>query len=263
MTDVSVLGDLHGHYDQYLKLLSSHRLIDEHGNWSGGDRHLWLIGDLFDRGLLGLKCLELTMKLQQQAVRSGGRVQSLLGNHELMILCAYKFPDYLTSAGIRIMDQWLMWGGTPSDLENFTDEHADWISELPAMAKVGDRLLIHADAILYVDYGRSIDEVNRALRAVMRSSDLSPWEAALNGFSEHKTFSGLSITGGQRAQLLLKLYGGKQIIHGHTPITFATGLPADQVTEAWLYADDRCINVDGGIYLGGSGFIYRFSSGEG
>jgi hypothetical protein len=75
-------------------------LCDEQLNWTGGSNTLWLIGDFFDRGESGLECIDITMKIQSQASLVGGSVQSLLGNHEMMILCAYRFKDSMTSEGI-------------------------------------------------------------------------------------------------------------------------------------------------------------------
>jgi hypothetical protein len=37
------------------------------------------------------------------------------------------------------------------------------------------------------------------------------------------------------------------------------GGPVKKVTEPYMYANGRCMNVDGGIYLGGPGFIASLS----
>ena len=129
-----LIGDLHGHYRDYQRLLISAGLVDESLNWSGEDANLWLMGDFFDRGASGIKCIDLTMKLQQQADAKGGSVKALLGNHELMILCAYHFRDEITSMNETVFDQWLRWGGIESDFTELTPIHADWIAALPAMA---------------------------------------------------------------------------------------------------------------------------------
>jgi hypothetical protein len=254
-----VIGDLHGHVNDYRRLLQDADLADANGNWCGGDATLWLIGDFFDRGNYGLQCIDLTRSLQAQAASAGGQVNALLGNHEMMILCAYRFGDELTSAGMRVFDQWITWGGVGTDLENMTDEHAAWLSALPAMAMSGDTLLIHADAMLYVEHGRSVDSVNNTFEELLADDHLHRWENTLRAFAEHRAFSGLGITGQQRAEQVLRYYGARRLVHGHTPIPIAKGEPAEQVTEAWTYAGGRCINVDGGTYLGGPGFVHRLS----
>lgn len=254
-----VIGDIHGHFNDYTRLLKTSDICDENLEWKAGTDHLWIIGDFFDRGVSGIDCLELTMSLQEQAEQAGGMVNAILGNHELMILCAWYFGDESTSTGTKVIDQWLTWGGVRSDLERLTPAHVEWIGHLPAMCKIGDRLLMHADAMLYVNHGHTVAQVNTSFQNLMKNDDLSQWEMTLNAFSEHRAFCQLGITGTRRAKQILKLFGAKQLVHGHTPISFARGVPPEEVTEAWHYADDLCVNVDPGFYLGGPGFVYKLS----
>ncbi len=252
-----LIGDLHGHYRDYERLLVTEGLCDENLNWTGGTSKLWLMGDFFDRGASGLRCLDVTMRLQKEAAAAGGEVNSLLGNHELMILCAYRFRDATHTDGLSVYDHWLRWGGIETDFEGFTDEHAEWISHLPAMVLLDDVLMVHADAMLYVNYGMNVDSVNEGFRQLMHSDDLPKWMSALSSFSEHMAFSGLDITGSKRAEQLLSLYGGNLLVHGHTPIPYARQIDAETVTEAWSYAGGRCLNVDGGMYMGSPGFVHK------
>jgi hypothetical protein len=257
MTAISVIGDLHGYYQHYRQLLQADGLINSAAEWTGGDRQLWLIGDIFDRGSEGIECLALTMKLQAEAKQAGGLVQSLLGNHEMMLLCAYRMKRVSADLADRVKLQWLQWGGVERDLDLLTEEQADWLSALPAMQLLGDHLLIHADALVYITLGQTIEQVNKEFAKVLACQDLDDWITVLNGFSQHRAFSELDKTGIQRAKSILRCFGGMQLVHGHTPISEATSIPAAEVTEPWRYANDLCVNVDGGIYLGGPGFIYH------
>ena len=254
-----IIGDLHGHYRDYKRLLQTSGLCDENLNWIGGDSTLWLMGDFFDRGSSGIQCLDLTMSLQTCAKPHGGSVNALLGNHELMILCAYQFKDADTGRGGTVLDQWLMWGGRQADLQAFNESHATWIKQLPAMAREAHALLIHADAMLYVDHGTSVDKVNSSFSALMSSEDLDQWQRTLGAFSEHMAFSALSLTGTRRVEQLLSRYGGDLLIHGHTPIAYAQQVEPASVTGAWYYANRRCVNVDSGMYMGGPGFVYQLN----
>ena len=137
-------------------------LCDENLKWSGGTDHLWLSGDFVDRGASGIKCIELTMRLKREAQADGGEVQSLLGDHELTILCVHHCKERMTNGGDSVFDQWLRWGGIEADFEGFTEEHAAWIRTLPAMALVCEALLIHADAMMYVNYATTIEWVNNS-----------------------------------------------------------------------------------------------------
>ena len=81
---IVAVGDLHGDYDNYLATLMSAGLVDRKGKWSGGATHLVQTGDIPDRGPDTQKIIEHIGKLDKQAQRKGGRVHSLIGNHEAM-----------------------------------------------------------------------------------------------------------------------------------------------------------------------------------
>lgn len=257
---VFIIGDLHGHFNDYRRLLRDAALIDDDDHWIGGEHQLWQIGDFFDRGIYGIDCVALTMKLQREARQVGGEVNAILGNHEMMILCAHKFGAEFTSGGMPIIEQWRLWGGVDADLQRMEEHHAAWLEALPVMVKLDDTLLIHADAMFYVEHGRTVEAVNASFRSLLASTDLQRWENTLRAFAEHGAFSALGITGQQRAEQLLKFYGARRLVHGHTPIPIAKREHAHRVTEAWTYAGGRCINVDGGIYLGSPGFVYELAA---
>jgi hypothetical protein len=81
---IVAVGDLHGDYENYLVTLRLAGLIDRKGKWIGGEAHLVQTGDVPDRGPDTLRIIEHLGKLEKQAKRKGGRVHSLIGNHEAM-----------------------------------------------------------------------------------------------------------------------------------------------------------------------------------
>ena len=81
---IVAMGDIHGDYQQFVNLLRLAGLIDEKQNWSGGRAHLVQTGDVLDRGPHSRRVMDLLMKLEQQARKSGGYVHALIGNHEAM-----------------------------------------------------------------------------------------------------------------------------------------------------------------------------------
>ena len=252
-----VIGDLHGHFDTYRRLLQQARLIDEADHWSGGESVVWLVGDLFDRGPLGIQCLRLTRQLQEEAGISGGQVDCLLGNHELMLLAARNFPTGTEKSDENFVELWLDAGGQTADLVQLQEEEAEWLRQRPAMALLGDYLLLHADATNYLNFGLSITKVNENFTELIHSNDQARWLEAIRVFSMHGGFC--DPAGPQRAEQMLKLFGGRQLVHGHTPIPLCNGQPAETVVEPWVYAGGRCCNVDGGLYLGGPGFVYELN----
>ena len=81
---VVAVGDIHGDYDNYMATLRAAGLVDRKGKWSGGETHFVQVGDLPDRGPDTLKIMQHISDLAKQARRKGGRVHSLIGNHEVM-----------------------------------------------------------------------------------------------------------------------------------------------------------------------------------
>ncbi|GAC1469201.1 MAG: metallophosphoesterase [Chloroflexota bacterium] len=254
---VYAIGDVHGQLDKLERLLVTHRLVDKQLAWTGGTATLWFMGDFTDRGREGTAVLREVMRLESEAQRAGGSVRALLGNHEVTLLAACRFPDERsTGPGGTFRSDWERNGGNAVELETLTEEQIAWIIGLPAMAHDRDRLFAHADATFYERYGESVEEVNSALRTVLHSADTKAWDALLHQFSEREAFFDSALAGTERAQAFLNRFGGKQFIHGHTPIDKVTGRRPETVTEAFVYAGGLCVNVDGGMYRGGPGFIY-------
>ena len=81
---VVAIGDVHGDYDDFVAILRRAGLIDEQNQWKGGKTTFVQTGDLLDRGPKPREVVELMMALEKEAVPAGGRVISLLGNHEVM-----------------------------------------------------------------------------------------------------------------------------------------------------------------------------------
>ncbi len=81
---VVAIGDIHGDYEQYIKVLELAGLVNSRGKWKGGKTHLVQVGDVPDRGPSTIKIIDHLAGLKKQAERKGGRVHTLIGNHEAM-----------------------------------------------------------------------------------------------------------------------------------------------------------------------------------
>ncbi|MBA45920.1 MAG: hypothetical protein CMB31_04975 [Euryarchaeota archaeon] len=90
------IGDIHGDFTIFKRLLYMCKVIDKSGNWVGGSTHVIQMGDTVDGKRPGIKMdkkyiqesgeLEIILYiliLDSQAKLKGGRVISILGNHEL------------------------------------------------------------------------------------------------------------------------------------------------------------------------------------
>jgi hypothetical protein len=120
---IIVLGDIHGDYNVAIKMLKAGNLIDINENWIGGESYVVQVGDQVDRCRpqgnypcnheLGtdndeasdILILKLFNKLHEQAVKAGGKVISLLGNHELMN--SQGNLNYVSYMGLREFDNYV------------------------------------------------------------------------------------------------------------------------------------------------------------
>ncbi|HCG00586.1 MAG TPA: serine/threonine protein phosphatase [Chloroflexi bacterium] len=249
-----VIGDAHGQLAKVRRLLSSSGLIDSDGNWSAGSATLLFTGDFCDRGPHGIEVVELVMRLQEQAEDVGGSVAALLGNHEVMLLGARKFPEFEASFGSSFYELWEFNGGHDSDLRQLSDGQAEWLAGLRALVVAEEILFMHCDATFYMDFGKTADDVNEAIRAMLHSEDPHAWEEVMSPYFDRGAF--IQGHGGvAAAKKVLQTLGGSRIVHGHTPIPYLTSQNPGEVTGPLLYAEGLCLDVDGGMYMGGPGFV--------
>ena len=101
---IVAIGDVHGALDQFAGILQAAGLIDASRHWSGGPTVLVQTGDVFDRGDGVRGALDLLMQLEDEARRAGGRVEPLLGNHEVMNLIG-EFRDVSPATFAAFTDQ--------------------------------------------------------------------------------------------------------------------------------------------------------------
>ena len=95
---IVAVGDLHGDYENFVKILLGTGLVDEKLRWAGGGAHFVQTGDIMDRGPGAKMIFDVLRRLEKEAGRAGGKVHVLLGNHEELNITgiAFDYPDYIT-----------------------------------------------------------------------------------------------------------------------------------------------------------------------
>lgn len=98
---IVAIGDIHGDFEYLIHLLKIASVIDNENHWIGGDTHIVQLGDQIDNCRTyyqdcgekdatpndhahDIKIIEYLDQLDEEAKKTGGRVISLIGNHELM-----------------------------------------------------------------------------------------------------------------------------------------------------------------------------------
>jgi len=259
-----VVSDVHGHVEPLVAALAQANLLDSDRAWCGGPTRLSFLGDYFDRGPDGIAVVDLIRRLQDEAPRSGGRVEALIGNHEILALGMRCFGDHIAGSDPRdrhsFARSWALNGGRLNDQQRLTEEHVAWLRGLDTVFLAGTDLLLHADTTEYLRYGETPGQINDAVREVLAHDDLEQWWQCWVRLTTRYAFAGSH--GEQVAAELLAQLGGERIVHGHSVIGTLTGQESSEVTGPLRYAGGRALAIDGGIYGGGACLVVRLEPGK-
>jgi hypothetical protein len=253
------VSDVHGHIEELVAALRRADLLDAHLAWSGGQARLSFLGDYVDRGPQGLAVIDLVRRLQAEAGAAGGRVDALIGNHEILALGMHRFgAQQVPSDSWRqrsFARSWALNGGRLHDQQGLRDEQIAWLSALDSVLLAGPDLLLHSDTTEYLRWGNTTEQINDAVRNVLAGGDLEAWWQCWVRLTARYGFAGLE--GEQVASGLLDLLGGERIVHGHSVVAAFIGASPREVTGPLSYAGGRVLAIDGGIYGGGPCLVVR------
>ncbi|WP_328537859.1 metallophosphoesterase [Streptomyces sp. NBC_00344] len=262
-----VVGDVHGYLDELLAALRAQGLIDDDASWTAGNARLWFLGDFTDRGPDGIGVIDLVMRLSAEAAAAGGYCKALMGNHELLLLGAKRFGDTPVNSGAgtaTFQAAWLLNGGQKADMDRLQDVHLQWMSRLDAIELEDDHLLMHSDTTAYLDYGDSLEAVNDTVRETLTRNDADECWDLFRKFT--KRFAFRDESGPQAVQELLGVFGGRHVVHGHSPIPYLLGEvgtedgadgPRTVIEGPHVYADGLAIAMDGGVTMDGKLLVVR------
>lgn len=144
---VYALGDVHGDYDRFVKLLTAQELMKDRpdrpdrAEWTGGKSILVMTGDLIDKWTQGVQVLQAVRALQKGAADAGGQLIVSVGNHEAEFL---DDPDVKKAKDFRKELEDL--GIDPQSVADGTDKLGlgKFMLCLPFASRVNDWFFSHA-----------------------------------------------------------------------------------------------------------------------
>jgi hypothetical protein len=239
-----IIADTHGEYEILCGFLQKHRVVDASLRWAFGRGHLVILGDIFDRGANQTEILWWLYQLEAQALRAGGGVHVLLGNHESMALrgdLRYLNPKYLQTATALGADNF-------AHLFSASTVLGQWLRSKPAVLKINGVLCLHGGISREtVDRGFTLTEMNAAVRAVLARTDapsqeLSEREQFVMGrqgpqwyrgyFADEKDFQTAT---DEDIAVILKAFDVQTIAVGHTIVPSVTPLYNNRVLAVQVY----------------------------
>ncbi len=264
---IFAISDLHGKFDQMLKLLKGNKIVDDNLHWNWQEGHLVIVGDIFDRGDKVNEALWFVHQLEKEAQKNGGMVHFILGNHEMMVLrgdLRYVHEKYnLVAKKFKIKIP---------DLYGPETELGRWLRSKNVMIVINDILFVHGGVSMDLSKnGYSMQTINKMVRDGI---DLRDYEIRFNAdlqllfgsngpfwsrnyFEDH---GGLTRLTQEQVDATLSIYGAKAVVVGHTTVTELSNL-----YEGRVFAIETGIRdgAEGEAFLWENGKFYRaFLNGE-
>ncbi len=132
------VSDIEGNFGALRDFLINNKVINPDNQWIFGEGHLVLVGDFFDRGLNVTECLWFVYHLEQEALKNGGYVHFILGNHEIM-----NMNDDLRYVRNKYFDNCKLINEDYKDMYKQNTELGRWLETKNLVEKIGSYLFLH------------------------------------------------------------------------------------------------------------------------
>jgi Calcineurin-like phosphoesterase len=161
---IVAVGDLHGNFAGFKRILQEAGLIDKRGHWKAKDTHLIQLGDILGRGGEPGKIFKLLRRLEAEAPQHRSHVHVLLGNHEAMsmsgLIVYNTMEEFRDLAGEDLLEAGAEFPAKSPALEKRSDLDAklskrldmlgcrEFRAALSPQGKVGRWLVSHDSAVV-------------------------------------------------------------------------------------------------------------------
>lgn len=228
---VIVVGDIHGDYDQFVTVLRDAGVINKRGRWRAGKAHLVQIGDVPDRGPDSDRVVKLLKSLEKQALKAGGEVHALIGNHETMVMrgdLRYVHPNEYAALVDKLSEsrqqnyfdrfvahekrtlpeeEWPSFDRAYRESwnERFplgyvehrqawapNGKYGSWVREHEALLRIDDTLFVHGGLDPLAER-QSIDALNQQILAELENPRESDDESLINAADSPLWYRGLAV----------------------------------------------------------------------
>jgi calcineurin-like phosphoesterase family protein/type IX secretion system substrate protein len=232
-------SDIEGNLDAFIMLLIDSEVIDENYNWIFGEGHLFIVGDLFDRGEKVTECLWLVYKLESEAEAQGGKIHFVIGNHDMMNLI-YDFR-YVNA---KYLDNVVLIEETLESIYATDTELGRWLRTKNIIEKVDPLIFVHGG-------------ISPAVAALMLPFETMNYWGRYQMDDECPTYEGQTINGGSDTGLywyrgmayeeltqqvvddIMFIFESEKVIIGHTVFNEITFLYNNKVIAIDLDHEDN------------------------
>ena len=171
------ISDFDGHIEGFTMVLRGEGVIDDNFNWTYGNGHLIISGDLFDRGFHITECMWLLYKLESEAEAQGGKVHLIIGNHEM-----FNMTDDWRYVEVKYLNDAHLMGKRMSELYDANTELGRWLRSKNIIERIGDYAFTHGGISPQVSgLNLTYDEMNDYGRMEMNGNCTSSACNTVNG----------------------------------------------------------------------------------
>ncbi|KAI9593805.1 Metallo-dependent phosphatase-like protein [Syncephalis fuscata] len=215
---VVAIGDLHGDAENGIAVMRMAKIVDAQNRWIGGNTVFVQTGDVVNRGPDTIELLNLLDSLASQAIKAGGRVIQLLGNHELMDIGGE--TKHVSEADFKTF-------GTKENYKHAFQANGSLgkrLFKLPVVHRVGDTVFAHGGiSVTWAKVGlRSTNEqATKLMPTYSEEGDkMSGYETSAIGPTSPSWFRDFAKK--PKANVCediaasLKILGAKRMVVGHT-----------------------------------------------
>jgi len=224
------IGDLHGDLDATRRVLRLAGAIDAKDAWTGGKLVVVQTGDAVDRGDDDRAILDLLERLKGEALKAGGELLAMSGNHEIMNAMfdfRYVTPGAFATFG-DVMPK-------SSDAKKLTEvnppargraaafspgsgSYAAMIASRPVIARVGETWFVHGGILpKHVAFG--VERINEETRGWLLGNQSIPPKILTQEDGPIWTRMYSAAPGPEECVILeevLRITGAKRMVMGHT-----------------------------------------------
>lgn len=157
---VLAISDIESNYKALRDFLIYNQVINRDLEWTFGNGHLVLVGDMVDRGYFATQVLWFIYSLEQAAEKEGGFVHYIIGNHELKMM----YGDYMATSP-KYYHVASILGKKQVELFDKNSLIGRWLFSKNSMEMINGNLFVHGG--IHPDIAKSnlsLEEVNKLIR---------------------------------------------------------------------------------------------------
>ncbi|MEY8758621.1 metallophosphoesterase [Chryseobacterium tongliaoense] len=256
-------SDIEGGIMGFILMLRKAGIIDSNYNWSYGNSHLFIMGDVFDRGQYVSQCLWLIYKLEQEAAAAGGKVHFILGNHDIMNLIGdFRYVHAKYTDNVPVL------GETLTTLYDANSELGKWLRSKNVIERAGNTIFLHAGvspevAALNQSVTTLNNYVNPVINKTCTSADCKTATGSTYGLYWYRGMANQTLTQTQVNSILTSLSAERAFI-GHTILNNQiTLLYQTKVVDLDLsHAENFLQGYMEGVYYNGCYFKFHTTSSQ-